>query len=338
VNNKQKKVLITGGAGFIGSHLAEALINMGFQVRVLDNLSTGVISNLDAIKDSPLFEFIYGDIREIDAVRAAVLGVDTIYHLAAAVGVRLIILDPIRTIETNVHGTENILKVAHPNIRMILASTSEAYGKNDNITFSENADSLIGPSINSRWSYAVSKLVDEFLALAYWKKNKVKVTIVRLFNTVGPRQIGHYGMVVPRFITQALANNPITVYDDGNQTRCFTHVSDVVTALIKLVECEEAIGQVVNIGSKNRISIKDLAEKIRQMTGSSSKIDFIPYSEAYESGFEDIRDRTPDTSKLKSLTGFSPKIGLEELLTSVINYHKANFGVPLTGELKKERV
>lgn len=320
--NTPRKALITGGAGFIGSHLSEALIKKGVYVRVLDNLSTGAISNLDAIKDNSLFEFIYGDVREIDAVRAAVIGVDAIYHLAAAVGVNLIILDPINTIETNVHGTENILKVAHPNIRVILASTSETYGKNGNNKFSEDDDSVIGPSVNSRWSYATSKLVDEFLGLAYWKKNKVKVTIVRLFNTVGPRQVGHYGMVVPRFITQALTNNPITVYGDGNQTRCFTHVSDAVKALIKLSECDEAIGQVVNIGSNNRISIMDLAEKIRQMTGSTSKIDLIPYSEAYEPGFEDMRDRTPDISKLERLTGFSPKIRLEELLTDIINYQR----------------
>jgi UDP-glucose 4-epimerase len=252
----------------------------------------------------------------------AAIGVDAIYHLAAAVGVKLIILDPINTIETNVHGTENILKVAHPNIRVILGSTSETYGKNGNNTFSEDDDSVIGASVNSRWSYAVSKLVDEFLGLAYWKKNKVKVTIVRLFNTVGPRQVGHYGMVIPRFVTQALTNKPITVYGDGNQTRCFTHVSDAVKALIKLSECDEAIGQVVNVGSNNRISIMELAEKIRYMTGSTSKINLIPYSEAYEPGFEDMRDRSPDISKLENLTGFSPKIGLEELLADIINYHR----------------
>lgn len=323
MNNMRKKVLISGGAGFIGSHLSESLINKGISVRVLDNLSTGSISNLDTIKDNSLFEFVYGDIREIATVRSAMMGVDIVYHLAAAVGVKLIISDPIRTIETNVHGTENILKVAHPYMRVILASTSETYGKNRNDTFSEDADSVIGPSVNSRWSYAVSKLVDEFLSLAYWKEHKVKVTIVRLFNTVGPRQVGHYGMVVPRFITQALTNNPITVYGDGNQTRCFTHVSDVITAFIKLSECEKAIGQIVNIGSRNRISIKDLAERIRQMTGTTSAIELISYSEAYEPGFEDMMNRTPDISKLERLTGFIPKIGLEELLESIIDYQRS---------------
>lgn len=322
MNNKPKKVLITGGAGFIGSHLSEALIKKGVHVRVLDNLSTGAISNLGAIKDNSLFEFIYGDVRDINAVRSAVMGVDTLYHLAAAVGVMLIILDPITTIETNVHGTENILKVAHSNMRVILASTSEIYGKNGDSTLSENMDSIIGASVNARWSYAVSKLVDEFLALAYWKKNKVKVTIVRLFNTVGPRQVGQYGMVIPRLVRQALTNSTLTVYGDGCQTRCFTHVSDAVTALTKLGECDAAIGEVVNVGSKNRVAIKDLAEKVRQMTGSKSRIDLIPYSEAYEPGFEDIRDRSPDISKLENLTGFSPKIALEELLVDIINCHR----------------
>lgn len=322
MNNKPKKVLITGGAGFIGSHLSEALIKKGVHVRVLDNLSTGAISNLGAIKDNSLFEFIYGDVRDINAVRSAVMGVDTIYHLAAAVGVMLIILDPITTIETNVHGTENILKVAHSNMRVILASTSEIYGKNGDSTLSENMDSIIGASVNARWSYAVSKLVDEFLALAYWKKNKVKVTIVRLFNTVGPRQVGQYGMVIPRLVRQALTNSTLTVYGDGCQIRCFTHVSDAVIALTKLGECDAAIGEVVNVGSKNRVAIKDLAEKVRQMTGSKSRIDLIPYSEAYEPGFEDMRDRSPDISKLENLTGFSPKIALEELLVDIINYHR----------------
>lgn len=322
MNDDQKKVLITGGAGFIGSHLSEALVNRGIRVRVLDNLSTGVISNLDAIIYNPLFDFVYGDVREIDTVRKAVMGVDVIYHLAAAVGVKLIILDPINTIETNVHGTENILKAAHLNMRVILASTSETYGKNGNILFSEDADSILGPSVNARWSYAASKLVDEFLGLAYWKRNQVKITIVRLFNTVGPRQVGHYGMVVPRLIIQALTNDPITVYGDGKQTRCFTHITDVVKALIKLSECDKAIGQVVNIGSRNRISIKDLAEKIRKMTGSVSRVDFIPYSEAYEPGFEDMQDRSPDISKLESLVGISPEIELDELLESIIHYHE----------------
>lgn len=249
------------------------MVSKGVFVRVLDNLSTGSISSLDVIKDSPFFEFVYGDVKEIDAVRAAAIGVDEIYHLAAAVGVNLIISDPVNTIETNVHGTENVLKVANPNIRVILASTSETYGKNGSDQFSEEDDSVIGPSVNSRWSYATSKLFDEFLGLAYWKKNRVKVTIARLFNTVGSRQVGNYGMVVPRFIRQALTNTTITVYGDGNQTRCFMYVSDAVTALTKLSKCDEAIGQVVNIGSsKNRICIKDLAEKIRQMTGSTSKI------------------------------------------------------------------
>lgn len=316
------KVLITGGAGFIGSHLCEALIKKGIYVKVLDDLSTGAISNLDAVKDDPRFEFINGDVRYIDVVRAAVAGVDVIYHLAAAVGVKLIILDPIKTIETNIHGTENILKAAHSGTRVILASTSEAYGKNINAIFSEDADSIIGPSINSRWSYATSKLIDEFLGLAYYKKYETKVTIVRLFNTVGPRQVGQYGMVVPRFVTQALTNNVITVYSDGNQTRCFTYVSDAVEALLRLTHCNKAIGEIVNIGSRNKISIKYLAKKIHQMTASKSEITFIPYNEAYEPGFEDMRDRSPDISKLESLTGFSPNIGLEDLLERIINYHR----------------
>jgi len=312
-------VFITGGAGFIGGHLAEALIRRGDRVRVMDDLSTGSFDNIAEVNGNPGFEFIRGDVvREAEAVRRCVEEADVVIHLAAAVGVELVVKEPARTITTNVHGTENVLTpAAEFGKRVIVASTSEVYGKSVNESFAEDDDLIIGPSVHSRWSYACSKLLDEFLLMAHCRASGLPGTVVRFFNTVGPRQTGRYGMVIPRFVGAALAGKPLQVYGDGRQIRCFCHVADVVEALLLLLERKETYGQVYNIGSQEGISIGELAERVIKRTGSSSGIELVPYDVAYAVGFEDMRRRKPDTSKITELTGWRPRHTLDEIIDDV---------------------
>jgi UDP-glucose 4-epimerase len=313
------RVLITGGAGFVGSHLAEALLERGDEVFVLDNLSTGSIDNIAHLKSEPRFHYTIDTITNEPLLAEMIDTCDTVLHLAAAVGVKLIVEAPVHTIETNVHGTEVVLKHANKKKKLVLiASTSEVYGKSGEVPFKEDADLVLGPSEKHRWAYACSKLIDEFLALAYWKERKLPVIIVRLFNTVGPRQTGQYGMVIPNFVRQALAGHPITVFGDGHQSRSFTYVGDVVRAMVALINEPAAIGHVFNIGHGAEISINELAEKVKALTSSPSEIVHIPYDRAYESGFEDMPRRVPDITKLRSLIGFRPTVELDEILTRVI--------------------
>jgi UDP-glucose 4-epimerase len=315
------RALITGGAGFIGSHLSDALLNGGHQVLILDNLSTGSIDNISHLKGRAGFEYFIDTVNNEPLLAELIDRSDLVFHFAAAVGVKLIVEQPVHTIETNVHGTEVVLKHANKKKKLVvIASTSEVYGKSEDVPFREDADLVMGPTPKHRWAYACSKAIDEFLALAYWKERKLPVIIVRFFNTVGPRQTGQYGMVIPNFVRQALAGEPITVFGDGCQSRAFTHVNDVVDALLKLVVEPKAIGQVINIGTMQEISIKDLAERVRALSGSKSPIKFIPYDEAYESGFEDMPRRVPDLTKVKSLVGYNPKHTLEDILVQVIDY------------------
>src|ERR687898_369029 len=313
------RVLITGGAGFIGSHLCEALLGRGDEVFVLDNLSTGSIDNIVHLKDEPRFHYTIDSVTNEPVLAELIDRCDTIVHLAAAVGVKLIVEAPVHTIETNVHGTEVVLKHANKKKKLVLvASTSEVYGKSTMVPFSEDADLVLGPTQKHRWAYACSKMIDEFLALAYWKERKLPVIIVRLFNTVGPRQTGQYGMVIPNFVRQALAGQPITVFGDGTQSRSFTYVGDVVRAMVALIREPRAVGQVFNIGNGREISIADLALKVRAMTGGRSDIVTIPYDQAYEAGFEDMPRRVPDISKIRALIGYEPTVELDEILTRVI--------------------
>ena len=318
------RAFITGGAGFIGSHLAEALLDAGHRVQVLDNLSTGSIDNIRHLKDRPGFEYRVESVENEPLLAELIDGADVVFHFAAAVGVKLIVEQPVRTIETNVHGTEVVLKHANKKKKLVVvASTSEVYGKSDRVPFSENSDLVMGPTTKHRWAYACSKAIDEFLALAYWKERKLPVIIVRFFNTVGPRQTGQYGMVIPNFVQQALAGDPITVFGDGTQSRAFTHVSDVVRALIALVSEPKAIGQVINIGNTEEVTINELAERVKRLTGSSSPIRRIPYDEAYESGFEDMPRRLPDLAKIHGMIGYEPRHTLDQILEDVIAYFRA---------------
>ena len=316
------KALITGGAGFLGSHLAEALLARGDTVYVLDNLSTGSIENIEHLKSDRRFHYAIDSVMNEPVAAELIDRVDVVFHLAAAVGVRLIVESPVNTIETNVHGTEMVLKLANKKKKkVIVASTSEVYGKSEDVPFHEEADLVMGATSKGRWSYACSKAIDEFLALAYHKEKHLPVVIVRLFNTVGPRQTGRYGMVIPNFVKQALLAHPITVYGDGEQSRCFTYVSDVVDALMKLADHEGAIGQVFNIGNDHEeISIRALALRVKERTKSLSAVVTIPYDEAYESGFEDMPRRVPDLSKVRALIGYEPKVHLDEILDRVIAY------------------
>jgi UDP-glucose 4-epimerase len=315
--------LITGGAGFIGSHLSEALLEAGHGVLVLDDLSTGSIDNIAHLKGRLGFEYFVDTVNNEPLLAELIDRSDVVFHLAAAVGVRLIVEQPVHTIETNVHGTEVVLKHANKKKKLVvLASTSEVYGKSNDVPFREESDLVMGPTPKHRWAYACSKAIDEFLALAYWKERKLPVIIVRLFNTVGPRQTGTYGMVIPNFVRQALAGEPITVFGDGMQTRSFSHVADVVSALLKLVAEPRAVGQVINIGSTEEITIRALAERVRERAGSQSPIKLVPYDEAYESGFEDMPRRVPDLSKLNGLVGFLPRRSLDDILTNVIEYFR----------------
>ena len=315
------RALITGGAGFIGSHLAEALLDRGQEVLVLDNLSTGSIDNIAHLKGRQGFEYFIDSVGNEPLLAELIDRSDVVFHLAAAVGVKLIVEQPVYTIETNVHGTEVVLKHSNKKKKLVvIASTSEVYGKSNDVPFREDSDLVLGPTPKHRWAYACSKAIDEFLALAYWKERKLPVIIVRFFNTVGPRQTGRYGMVVPNFVRQALAGQPITVFGDGKQCRAFTHVADVIDALLKLVSEPKAIGQVINIGTTEEVSIRDLAERVRELTRSQSAIKLVPYDEAYESGFEDMPRRLPDLSKAANLIGYKPRYTLRDILVQVIEY------------------
>ena len=317
------RALITGGAGFIGSHLAEAILARGDNVFVLDDLSTGSMENIVHLKGRAGFEYFIDSVENEGLLAELVDRADVVFHFAAAVGVKLIVEQPVRTIETNVHGTEIVLKHANKKKKLVvIASTSEVYGKSEDVPFREDSDLVMGPTPKHRWAYACSKAIDEFLALAYWKERKLPVIIVRFFNTVGPRQSGQYGMVIPNFVRQALAGEPITVFGDGTQQRAFTHVADVVGALLKLVVEPKAIGQVINIGNKHEITIQRLAERVRELSGSSSTIRKIPYDEAYESGFEDMPRRVPDLTRVKGLIGYEPVHQLDDILTQVIDFFR----------------
>lgn len=315
------RVLITGGAGFIGSHLADAYLERGDEVLVIDDLSTGTIENIRHLKNNPRFHYTIDSVHNQPVTAELVDQCDVVVHLAAAVGVKLIVESPVRTIETNVHGTEVVLALANKKKkRVMIASTSEVYGLSADVPFREDGNLVMGATTKGRWSYACSKAIDEFLALAYWREKKLPTTIVRLFNTVGPRQTGRYGMVIPTFVKQALAGRPITVYGNGKQTRCFGFVGDIVGALIKLMDRSDSVGQVYNIGSNEEISIFQLAEKVKELTNSNSEIVFMPYDEAYEEGFEDMPRRVPDITKINQLVGFRPEMTLEGILQSVISF------------------
>jgi UDP-glucose 4-epimerase len=316
------RVLITGGAGFIGSHLTDAYLERGDEVFIIDDLSTGSIGNIAHNKKHPRFHYTIDSVQNHAIVAELVDQCDVVFHLAAAVGVKLIVESPVRTIETNVRGTEVVLAAANKKKKKVLiASTSEVYGLSENVPFREDGNLVMGATTKGRWSYACSKAIDEFLALAYWREKKLPTIVVRLFNTVGPRQTGQYGMVIPTLVKQALSGRPLTVFGDGKQTRCFGYVGDVVGALVKLMDHEDAVGQVFNIGSSEEVSIGALAERIRELTSSNSEIVYIPYNEAYEEGFEDMPRRVPDISKIGALVGFTPTTTLDGILKEVIAYH-----------------
>jgi UDP-glucose 4-epimerase len=320
------KALITGGAGFVGSHLAETLLAQGREVHVIDNLSTGSIENIEHLKAQPRFHYQIDSILNEPVLAELVDRVDVVFHLAAAVGVRLIVESPVNTIETNVHGTELVLKLANKKRKKVLiTSTSEVYGKANNVPFREDGDLVMGATSRGRWSYACSKAIDEFLALAYHKEKRLPVVIARLFNTVGPRQTGRYGMVIPSFVKQALLGHPITVYGDGSQTRCFGYVGDVVGQLAALASDERAVGGVWNVGNdREEVSVLELARRVKARTSSKSEIALVPYDLAYEEGFEDMQRRVPDLSKLRALTGYEPKVGLDEIIDRVAEHFRTD--------------
>jgi UDP-glucose 4-epimerase len=322
-----QRALITGGAGFIGSHLAEALLQLGWSVQVVDDVSTGSIDNINHLKDNPRFSYVLESVMNRSLMMELVDRADLIFHLAAAVGVRLIVEQPVRTIETNIKATELVLELSARKAKpVLLISTSEVYGKSERPKFNEEDDLILGATSRARWCYAASKIIDEFLAKAYYKEKKLPTVIVRIFNTIGPRQTGQYGMVVPRFVRQALSNEPITVYGDGKQQRSFTWVGDVVGAMITLIQDPQAYGEVFNIGHTKEISILDLASMVIKMTGSQSKIVLVPYDQAYEQGFEDMRRRLPDLSKIENLIGYKPSMNLPELLNQIIAHERERSG------------
>jgi len=331
------RALITGGMGFVGSHLAEALLERGYRVTVADNLSTGRFENVQHLVGHPSFRFALDDISSEHVIDRLVSDVDIVFHLAAAVGVQLIVENPIYTVENNVLGTDAVLKAAaRYRAKVMLASTSEVYGKGNRIPFTEDDDVVIGPTARSRWSYAASKMVDEFMALAYHRQRGLPVVVFRLFNTVGPRQVGHYGMVIPRFVERAVRGEPLTVYGDGQQSRCFLHVEDAVAGIVALAEAPQAVGQVFNIGSSEEVTILELAHKVLQQVDGKAegarsshihmvddRIRFVPYQEAYADGFEDMRRRVPNTAKLRACTGWEPKKSLQQTLDDVIEEYSA---------------
>ena len=313
------KVLITGGAGFIGSHLADLLLGQGHQVIILDDLSTGRLTNINHLIGRPDVEFVLGSILNADLVDGAMSRADVVYHLAAAVGVELIVEKPLQSLMTNIRGSEIVFEKAHKHgTRVLVTSTSEIYGKNTSDRLSEEDDRILGSPLKSRWSYSEAKAIDEILAYTYWREKNLETVIVRLFNTVGPRQTGSYGMVIPRFVTQALRNDPITVYGDGRQTRCFCFVGDVVKGMVALCDHPDAYGRVFNLGGREEISMVDLAHRIVAKAGSTSRIELIPYDVAYEEGFEDMQRRVPDTSRAEGLVGFRPTVMLDEIIEQVI--------------------
>jgi UDP-glucose 4-epimerase len=321
----QRSILITGGAGFIGSHLADALIERGDRVAIIDDLSTGAVANIRHLKGHPNFSYTLDTIANEAVLAELIDESDAVVHLAAAVGVQLIVQSPVRTIETNVNGTELVLRwAAKKGKTVLIASTSEVYGKSERAPFREDDDLVLGPSTINRWSYACSKLLDEFLALAYHKERDLPVIIARLFNTVGPRQTGRYGMVLPRFVRAALRDVPLRVYGDGQQTRCFCYVGDTVRALIALLDHPDAVGKVFNVGNPQEVSILELAQRVVKLAESSSPIMLVPYEHAYEAGFEDMRRRVPDISRLTALTGFRPTLDLDDIIRTVIEYEQAH--------------
>ena len=321
------RALITGGAGFIGSHLAELLLDQGHEVFVIDDLSTGSIENIVPLKGRTGFRYQIETIAHEPVLAEHIDWCDVVYHLAAAVGVRLIVEAPVRTIETNVYGTELVLKHAAKKRKLVvIASTSEVYGKSTAVPFREDADLVLGPTHKHRWAYACSKAIDEFLALAYWKERKLPVIVVRLFNTVGPRQTGRYGMVIPTFVQQGLAGRPITVFGDGRQSRSFGYVGDVVRGMTALVSEPRAVGEVFNLGNPEEITISALAERVRRLTGERSEVVFVPYDQAYEAGFEDMPRRVPDIGKVRTLIGYEPTVTLDEILVRVVEHFQRDAG------------
>ena len=320
------KALITGGAGFIGSHLAEKLIQSGHAVTVIDDLSTGSLSNIDIIADSSRFNFVHDSVRNTKTMELLVEQCDVVFHLAAAVGVQLIVDKPVHTIETNIHGTEVALETANRfQKKILITSSSEVYGKSESVPFGEDDDSILGSTMLARWSYACSKAIDEFLAFAYHDQYSLPVIVTRLFNTVGPRQTGQYGMVIPRFVTRALTNEPILIHGTGKQQRCFAYVGDIVDALIALMECPGASGRVYNIGSTEEISIEALADKIIEMTGSKSQKKYISYKQAYGKAFDDMMRRLPSIDRIRQTIGYEPKTSLEKTLQIIIDDIKSKF-------------
>jgi UDP-glucose 4-epimerase len=318
-----RTLLVTGGAGFIGSHLAEAAVAAGDRVVAVDDLSTGSYRNVAALAGKDAFELVVASVEDATTLETLVREADVVYHLAAAVGVKLIVEDPVHTIETNIRGTEVVLKLANKWRRpAVIASTSEVYGKSERVPYAEEHDMVLGPTTHSRWAYAASKAIDEFLAIAYHRRDGLPVVIARLFNTVGPRQTGRYGMVIPTFVRQAIRSEPITVYGDGTQSRSFTYVGDAVRALLDLPTRPEAFGEVFNVGGGREITIMALAGLVRERTGSSSEIVTVPYDEAYAPGFEDMHRRVPDISKLNRVTGYQPEVDLDEIIDRVVEYYR----------------
>jgi UDP-glucose 4-epimerase len=317
------KILITGGAGFIGSHLAERLLNDGHQVHVIDNLSTGSLDNIEGFREHPQFRYTIGTILNRELLEKLMTNVDQVYHLAAAVGVKYIIENPLMSLKTNIVGTDNVLELANKHkAKVLITSTSEIYGKSEKVPFGEQDDRLLGSTHISRWGYSCSKAIDEFMALAYFREKKLPVVIVRCFNTVGPRQTGQYGMVLPKFIKAALLDQPIIVYGSGKQTRCFADVSDVVDAFIRLMEDPACEGDIFNVGTQESISIEDLASMVKSMCKSKSRIDFMSYEDAYEEGFEDMMNRMPDLSKIEQAIGYKPKYLLKDIIERMIAYYE----------------
>lgn len=317
------RALITGGAGFIGSHLAEVLLARGDDVFILDDLSTGSVENVRHLKHSTKFHYVFDTLQNRHLLAEMVDECDVVFHLAAAVGVRLIVESPVRTIETNVNGTQLVLDAASKKRKLVFtASTSEVYGKSTNVPFCEDSDLVLGATTKGRWSYAASKALDEFLGLSYWKEKKVPVIVARFFNTVGPRQTGRYGMVLPNFVAQALAGAPVTIYGTGKQSRCFCHVHDAVESILRLVDSGQAVGEVVNIGSDEEVTIEGLAQMVKQRAGSSSEIVYVPYDQAYEPGFEDMLRRVPSLKKLANIARFTPRTSLPEIVDSVIAHFR----------------